>query len=281
MSERFRAFSFVDRIHSLVPGVTVCGSYWVPPTVPDFPLSLAAEAVGQLAAWASMAALDFRYRPVAGIAAQVELLNVVRPGQMLQLAADLETVDHEAVAYSGVALVEGTPVVRLEHCVGPMLPVEGFDDPETLRGRFALLRGAGSPPGAFPGLPAMALTIHSPQPDGSRLRADFQVPASAPFFEDHFPRRPVFPGSLLMNFNLDLAQTLVRQAPSLAAGGPWVAAGLADMKLRDFAAPGDVLGLEATLGRPRSDAPSVTVKTYSRQQLISTVCVLFTPSRPS
>jgi 3-hydroxymyristoyl/3-hydroxydecanoyl-(acyl carrier protein) dehydratase len=279
MSERFRAFSFVDRIHSLEPGGTVRGDYTVPSRVPGFPLSLAAEAVGQLAAWASMAALDFRYRPVAGIAAEVHLLGLVRPGQLIQLAADLETVDNEAVAYSGVALVDGTPVVRLEHCVGPMLPVEGFDDPETLRDRFALLRGAGSTSGGFPGLPAMALTIHRSQPDGSRLQADFQVPPSAPLFEDHFPRRPVFPGSLLMNLNLELAHTLVRHAPSLATGGPWVPAGLADMKLRDFAAPGDFLGLEATLGRPRSDAPTVTVKTYSRQQLISNVCVLFTPSR--
>jgi hypothetical protein len=70
-----------------------------------------------------MAAVDFKCRPVAGIAGMIELLSPVRPGQMLELSAELESVDTEAVAYRGEASADGIPVVRLHNCVGPMLPV--------------------------------------------------------------------------------------------------------------------------------------------------------------
>ena len=136
MDEHFRAFSFVDRITSVEPGVRIRGSYAIPPDLDSFSHSLVAEAVGQLAAWAAMAAVDFKRRPVAGLAGRIELLAPVRPGQMLELAAELETVDTEAVAYGGTASAEGVPVIRLEHCVGPMMPMEDFDDPQAMRERF-------------------------------------------------------------------------------------------------------------------------------------------------
>jgi hypothetical protein len=48
---------------------------------------------------------------------------------------------------------------------------------------------------------------------GERLRAELRVPDAAPFFGDHFPRRPVFPGTLLME-PFDAAHNS-REAPSL------------------------------------------------------------------
>ena len=98
MDESFRAFSFVDRILSCEPGVAIRGFYRIPAGIESFPTSLVAEAVGQLAAWSAMAVVDFQRRPVAGIAGAIELLGDVRPGQTLELAADLESADIEAVA---------------------------------------------------------------------------------------------------------------------------------------------------------------------------------------
>ena len=140
MEEHFRAFSFVDRIHSVQPGVRIRGRYAIPAGIESFPASLVAEAVGQLAAWAAMAAMDFKCRPVAGLAGMIDLLSPARPGQVLELAADLETVDIEAVAYGGTAQASGIPVIRMQHCVGPMMPLEEFDDPQSLRERFAVLQ---------------------------------------------------------------------------------------------------------------------------------------------
>ena len=121
MDDHFRAFSFVDRIHSIDAAGRVTGSYFIPEGLDAFPVSLAAEAVGQLAAWSAMSSLEFKCRPVAGIAARVDLLSTIAPGQRLDLTAELESVDTEAIAYHGLAEVNGVPVIRLEHCVGPMM----------------------------------------------------------------------------------------------------------------------------------------------------------------
>ena len=40
-----------------------------------------------------MAAVDFERRPIAGIAGRIELLSPVRPGQVLELSAEIETVN--------------------------------------------------------------------------------------------------------------------------------------------------------------------------------------------
>src|SRR5262245_29474842 len=121
MDEHFRAFSFVNRLQSVDVGKNVRATYRIPHALGDFPLSLARQGIGQAAAGSAMAALDFKYRPVAGIAAKIEFLNLVKPGDELELTADLDTVDAEAVSYSGLATVNGRPAIRLEHCVGPML----------------------------------------------------------------------------------------------------------------------------------------------------------------
>jgi len=273
MNDCFRAFSFVDRIHSIQPGIKICGSYAIPAELSGFPPSLVAEAVGQLAAWAAMEAVDFKCRPVAGIAAEIDLLSPVCPGQVLELAADLETVDMDAIAYDGTAHVDGNPVIRLRHCVGPMLPLEDFDDPQRLRDRFALLRSTGAAPGAFNGLPPLALQIHPSEEIGQTLRATLQVPTAAPFFEDHFPRRPAFPGSLLMKSNLELAAALATQLPQPATGGSWAPRGASDMKLRTFTRPGETLEMKASLSHLSSDAAIISVETRKGSQLTGSVRV--------
>lgn len=247
MDEHFRAFSFVDRITTVPPGPHVRGEYTIPADVENFSRTLVAEAVGQLAAWAGMAALDFQRRPVAGLVGRVEFLAPVRPGQRLDLFVDLETVEADAVAYGGGAAIGGVPVIRLEHCVGPMLLVADFDDPAAVRARFALLCGAGAAPGAFRGLPTFAPQTTAGEP-GQWLRATLPVPANAVFFADHFPRRHVFPGTLLLEANLRLVAALARELPA-PPGHAWKLQSVTDVKLRAFTPPGETLELEARLER--------------------------------
>jgi 3-hydroxymyristoyl/3-hydroxydecanoyl-(acyl carrier protein) dehydratase len=220
MDPHFCAFSFVDRITVVQPGVSVRGRYAIPAGLESFPASLVAEAVGQLAAWAALAGANFERRPVAGIAGSIELLAAVQPGQILELAAELETADADAMAYGGSAHADGILVVRLQHCVGPMMSMEEFDDPRAMRERFAVLCGPGAEPGGFRGVPVFGLERRDGEV-GRSIRATLQVPASADLFADHFPRRPVFPGSLLMHSNLQLAAALAGDIPAPASGGAW------------------------------------------------------------
>jgi hypothetical protein len=68
-----------------------------------------------------MAAVDSGQRPVAGLAGSIELLHEPRAGRVLELAAELEHVDADSVEYRGTAYADGTPVMRLKDCVGPMV----------------------------------------------------------------------------------------------------------------------------------------------------------------
>lgn len=232
----FAAFSFVDRISQFEAGTRARGQFWVPGGIASFPPCLVAEAVGQLAAWVSMDKIGFRGRPVAALANDTRFFGAVRPGDTLELAVEIDSCDDDAVAYAGWAAVNGRRVIELRDCLGPMLPVEDFDAPEALAARLQLLRGTGAAPGRFAGVDAPALQ-HSPTSDSDAVCATLQVPAAAPFFADHFPRRPVFPATLLLDAQISLA---LRLAPPGT-----VPARMTHVKVRSFTAPGDTLQLEA------------------------------------
>jgi 3-hydroxymyristoyl/3-hydroxydecanoyl-(acyl carrier protein) dehydratase len=276
MDHHFRAFSFVDRITSVRSGVRICGSYIIPSNLGAFPASLVAEAVGQLAAWAAIAGVDFERRPVAGLAGAIDLLAPVRPGQVLELAAELASLDADAVAYDGTAHADGIPVMRLEHCVGPMVAVADFDDPKAIRDRFALLCGSGATPGSFGGLPSLVLDRTNGEA-GHSVRATFQVPLSAPLFADHFPRRAVFPGSLLMHLNLQLAAALATEMTLPARGGRWGLRTVLDVKLRAFIPPGESLDIEARLDELAENSATVAVDTRNGNRVVGSARVLLVP----
>jgi 3-hydroxymyristoyl/3-hydroxydecanoyl-(acyl carrier protein) dehydratase len=274
MDGHFCAFSFVDRITSLQSGSSIRGNYSIPARVDAFPASLVAEAVGQLAAWAAMTAVDFSHRPVAGIAGTIELLSMVRPGQVLELGADLESADTDTVGYSGFACVDGSPVVRLLDCVGPMVPLDDFDAPEAVRARCDILRTIGATPGGFAGLPALALERGECEP-GHVARAILRVPSGAPFFADHFPRRPVFPGTLLMHASMQTAAMAVEAFSG--NGATWLPRTISNMKLRSFISPGVTLNLEAKVTESSETGLSVATESRIEQRLIGTADVKFCP----
>jgi len=250
MTDHFAAFSFVDRITAFEPGRRARGTFAVPADVSSFPACLVAEATGQLAAWVAMAHVDFRTRPVAALAGDTRFLGAVAPGDTLALAVEIESCDDEAVAYAGWAEVDGARVLELNDCFGAMLPVEDFDSPEALRERFALLCGAGAPPGRFHGVPAPQL-VAGEGTRGESAQATLQVPAAAAaFFADHFPRRPVFPATLLLDAQIRLAMRLADEADAAASGDPLVPTRMTRVKVRSFTPPGSTLELAAEIAPP-------------------------------
>jgi 3-hydroxymyristoyl/3-hydroxydecanoyl-(acyl carrier protein) dehydratase len=267
------AFSFVDRITSVHDGTQIRGHYLIPSQRGDFPLSLVGEAVGQLAAWAAMVAVDFAQRPVAGLARSIELLGEPRAGQVLELAAHLEHVDADSVEYSGTAQVDGNLLIRLIDCVGPMVPLSEFDDPQKLRSRFEELSRIGAAGGGFVGLPELTLERTGGEA-GYSVCASFQVPTEAAFFADHFPRRPVFPGSLLMHMKLQLGAVLATEIPP-PAKGRWMPEIIGDMKLRTFIPPGKTLRLEAKLKQHLPDRARLDLETRAAEGVIATAALTF------
>jgi 3-hydroxymyristoyl/3-hydroxydecanoyl-(acyl carrier protein) dehydratase len=243
MDERFSAFSFVDRITALEPGKWARGRFAIPAGLPEFSTCLVAEAVGQLAAWVAMAQVEFRRRPVAALSGEMGIVREAAPGEILDLGVEVESGDPDTVAFAGWARLGDTPVLALSRCVGLMLPQEDFDAPEAVRGDFETLCGPGARPARFGGIAKPDLLLIERVP-GQRLRAAMTVPVSAPFFSDHFPRRPVFPASLLLDAQVRLALRLARE--TLPPGLPRPAR-VADVKMRSFILPGQAVEIEAAM----------------------------------
>jgi len=246
MADRFSAFSFVDHIASLEPGAGITGRYAIPLAATRFPPSLVAEAVGQLAAWAAMSQIGFTRRPVAGLARETRYFGMAAPGDTLDLAVEIQTCDENAIAYGGTASIAGSTVLRLRDCLGPMLPMEDFDEPEAMRADFEILRGRGASADRFRGVPPPEINVRG-QGSPETLVAELRVPPAAPFFADHFPRRPVYPGTLLLDALSTLVLELARDTLPLRQPDDVAVSCVTDVKIRSFTPPGQILEIRAEL----------------------------------
>lgn len=253
---RFAAFSFVDRITQIEGTSRVSGLYTIPTEVSHFPVSLVAEAIGQLAAWVAMSVVNFTHRPVAALAGDTRMHRLPKAGDTLELIVDIESCDAESIQYRGRALVEGQLVLELSDTLGSMLDILEFDEPDALIADFALLTSTGRKPGAFKGVPRPVLN-DLPSDGTQRLEANLSVPAEAAFFLDHFPRRPVFPATLMLDAQLQLAQRLAERL----AGGPVCVQRITNVKVRAFTAPGATLVLFAEVAEPgQADVEPILIK---------------------
>ncbi len=247
---RFAAFSFVDQIVQIDGVQRVTGRYTIPADATYFPVSLVAEAIGQLAAWVAMSSVGFTHRPVAALAGDTRIFAQPRPGDTLELIVDIESCDQDAIAYRGRARVGDTLVLELLDTLGSMLDIADFDDPQALAADFALLTSGGRTPGAFAGVPQPMLADLQHEA-GQKLQALLSVPEQAPFFLDHFPRRPVFPATLMLDAQLQLARRIATET----AGEPVHVTRITNVKVRAFTLPGASLTLSAELAVPGGDDP--------------------------
>lgn len=264
----FAAYSFVDRIVEWVPGRHARALYAIPSGVKAFPPALVAEAVGQLAAWVAMDSIGFRGRPVAALATETRFFGDAKPGQALELEVEILECDDEAVAYNGRACAASNPVIELIDCLGPMLPLADFDAPAALRERLALLRGSGAVAGRFAGVGNVPVRITRRVP-GTELEAVIDVPATAPFFADHFPRRPVFPATLLLDIKMRLALDLAREAVPEAGGRPRPVRAT-HVKMRSFIVPSQQLDIGVTLGAPENGVMKAMLTARTGGRLVAT-----------
>jgi len=262
-------FAFVQRILKLEPGRGARGECVVPrldpsnlpsgETGPRMPPSLATEAVGQLAGWVAMAAAEFRRRPVAGLAGELAVNESACAGHSVELEVEVDRCDADAVAYSGRAWCEGRCLVELRRSVGPMLPMEEFDDPAAVARQFRTLCDREAVPAAeTASLVRLPIEVVALEP-GRALRAEVRLPTTAPWFVGHFPRKPVMPGTLLVDVQARLATELAATIED-AAPGPLRAARARGVKLRAFIPPGALVVFDATVRASRRNGADVVLE---------------------
>jgi len=270
-------FSLVHRLN-LVGDDGARGSC-VFPVSGEIPATLAAEAIGQLAAWVVMARAGFHLRPLPGLIGLVELAGAAPAGRTIELEAGIEPFEvapAAPVVVHGRARIGDRVFVELRDCVSILLASEELDDPRRLADEFAQLGEPGRLPPAValddPVLAIEPVLLEVRRAEPPQLRAELLVPEQSRILDDHFPRKPVLPASVLLDRLVRLAAVLAsetaddeapgegRHAPR--SGDAPIRAGaddravVRDVKLRSFAPAGArlVLAVEAQIGRRGSFA---------------------------
>ncbi len=262
-------FHFVDQILELDPGRhalgvkrVTSGDTFVRATVGGAPALLSCiigEALGQLAAWSVMAANDFTLRPVAGIVGEVAIIGEAAVGDTIVLDTTIDSETDESVIYHAAATVDGETVLRLEDALGPMLPIEQFNDPDELRQRLVRIQRPEAP-SEIPIAGSEATVPYDTSFDevlsfepGIQATAIRTLGQDEAYLADHFPRKPVLPLSLLLESLLQLGQNLVDE------GEPrYVPTGVRRVKMKRFVEPGSSLAV--TIRVARRDAEEALLK---------------------
>ncbi len=261
----------VDQITKVVPGKEAQGCFTIPRDLPNLSPILLAEGVGQLAAWVAMAKAEFRSRPVAGVTGDAKINGAAAAGTTVNLDVELESYDDDGILYNGQAGTAGRSFIELSRCVGPMLPMEDFDDPDAVRARFRLLCGASVPPQDFSDNPAMdpyiTLVDHIP---GKQLRAQMRVPGTAPFFADHFPRKPVVPGTLLLDAQIHLAVKLAADVVDPSIRMQIRPTRASNVRLRSFVHPSQTIEIGVEVVEARALSASLALTGEGAGQRVST-----------
>ncbi len=104
-----------------------------------FTTSLIGEALGQLAAWQVMSAVDFTKRPVAGVVAAVRFHRPAYLGETLLLESFIDNLDDSAVQYHSVARAGQDIVFEIDGALGPMLPMDDFINQDEIRNQYVIL----------------------------------------------------------------------------------------------------------------------------------------------
>lgn len=245
------SFLFVDKITDTTPGlriqgtktISACEPYLlnIPGEQPIFPLALIGETLGQLAAWNAMEHLKFTLRPVAGVVSQVNFLRPAYVGETINFIAEIESLEHHAIQYNGRAIINNETILNLEGAIGPMLPMTDFIDSDLVSLQYQQVLhdkknqvSCAAPANIFCVDEILSHEI------GFQITAQKYIPPDAPFFQDHFPLKPVYPLTLLLENTMALAKVFLE---SMAPSKTYSISALRRIKMNTFVNPGDTIDL--------------------------------------
>jgi 3-hydroxymyristoyl/3-hydroxydecanoyl-(acyl carrier protein) dehydratase len=268
-------FLFVDRILALTAEGAARGVKQVTPD--DYYLCLDAqkrrcfvpalvgETVGQLAAWHVMQRSEFTKRPVAGIVERACLHRPVYVGETVHLATQIKSLDENTVHYSGEARVGDELVFELIGALGPLLPMHDFVDEAVVRAQFDEINRPGDWPEAAvsrapldegntmidPRVAALVqfdrVLLHEV---GVRAIAEKNLTRAAPYFPDHFPKKPVMPMTVLLECLMNLGRDFTAQA---FPDKPHRVQEMRRIKMNDFLSPSDVVTATLSIKSHKDD----------------------------
>jgi len=264
-------FLMIDRICELERGKSARGikniswdDDFLEEVFPGYPVIspvIISEAAAQLVSWVITEAKEFAVKPVITVVDSYVCSAHARPGDQLEVAGSIENFSDEGALAHGSILLNGKPVIELKHSVCYLYPLHELDPPERARMQFQNLYAPGSPLPRQPSSRAERRREEVPirrrtwidrvfeTPDPDKIVGIKNVTATEDYFNDHFPRKPILPGVIIINCMVSLAAILAERTlaeQGLGGGVKPVLRRCDKIKFRKFVQPGDQLLIEAS-----------------------------------
>lgn len=93
------------------------------------PLALVLECVCQTATWLILLGSGLAQRATLLAVEEVRQLRAVRPGDVLDIDVQVESVADTAAVVNGVVRVDGEPVLTASRIMCGLMPADELDDP--------------------------------------------------------------------------------------------------------------------------------------------------------
>lgn len=269
-------FLYVDRITDYQPGrlirglknVTRSEDFLYPETDGRRRLStsIVIEAAAQMGSWLAILDSNFTKRPLFLGEDLAEFQGSAYAGDMIDLTAELVRLEDDVLETVSTATVNGKVIMKTTSSKGFMVPMEDYASPEEVKKRYAELfrpktanvkRVQGpvslvsSPYWGIskkqPRLLLDGIIQHEPQ---KSVEAFKNVSRTEAFFAEHFPRRPIVPGVIILGMVSDACEYLVRDDQN--ALGPYRRLELTKLvngRFRKMVEPGDQCVVKAKAKR--------------------------------
>lgn len=265
-------FLFVDRICALEKGKRVRAIKNISgdeeflveifPGLPVLSPVIAAEAAAQALSWLIVEARDFAVKPLITVLDEYVCHKHVQPGDQIAMEGQVESFQRESALAHARILINETPAIEINHGVCYLFPLSTLQDPADAQRQFQHLCDN-------PFLKAPAAAQRSPlvregaAPQSRNSGIDRiisyeehqcivgikNITTTADYFNDHFPRKPILPGVVIMDTLIGCARILINRA--LTAHG-WeqkqaILVRAHKVKFRRFVQPGDQLVVQVQM----------------------------------
>lgn len=100
------------------------------------PDSLLVESFFQLGNWLIALSSDFAAMGLIIRARRIEVMGVVRPGDLLRMSSTVERFREDSVMLSGVGYIGDRQVCMGAHCMAVLAPLSEYIDPDELRALY-------------------------------------------------------------------------------------------------------------------------------------------------
>lgn len=211
-------FNFIDKITYFESGKKACGIKKITESQKTFlnqgeiyPMFLI-EAIGQLNAWITMEINDFQVRPIAILYGEINLYSSAKIGDILEIETTLTRLDGNSSLFNGTVKLNNNLLVEVIDAAGSFLDIQDFAHKESYIDQFNALQKDGlkdfNNPEAISNLMEQDTILEKTE---TKITAKKAFNEKHLFFQEHFPKKPVLPISILLQNCIELAKVLVNR----------------------------------------------------------------------